>query len=254
MEIKLIIKHWLPYSISTLLFVSFIISCALQKDEAQEIVNKTIEVHGGSNYNTVMISFDFRDKKYTARISNGKFKYTRAFEDSLGMVLDVLDNNGFTRFINEKEVALSEDWEKKYSNSVNSVIYFAIMPNPLNDPAVNKQLIGEDTIAGNLYNKIKVTFAKIGGGEDFNDNFIFWIHKQNFTIDFFAYDYETEGGGSRFRKAINPQRIGGILFLDYINYEPIAEAPLENYHLLYQDQQLKEVSVISLKNIKVDQL
>lgn len=252
MKIKLIIKHWLHFNFILLLFISIAFSCSSSKGEAQDIIDNTIAVHGGENYNKVLISFDFRNRKYTARRNNGRFTYTREFEDSIGHVRDVLNNDGFTRFINNKPVELSEEWQTRYSNSVNGVIYFALLPQPLNDAAVNKQLLGEDTIKGTPYYKIKVTFSEKGGGEDFNDNFIYWIHKDNFTMDYFAYDYETDGGGSRFRQATNPRREGGILFLDYFNYEPLEKVALEDYDELFEKGALNEVSVINLENIEVE--
>ncbi len=252
MEIKLIIKHWLHYSFIFFLSLLLIISCDSEKDEAQQIVDKTIEVHGGENYKKVLISFDFRNRKYTTQMNNGKYIYTREFEDSLGTVRDVLDNDGFTRYVNDVEVELTDEWKRKYSKSVNGVIYFALIPFLLNDRAVIKELIGEDTIKSNSYHKVKVKFEEEGGGEDHNDNFIYWIHKDNFTIDYFAYDYETDGGGSRFRIAKNPRREGGILFLDYNNYEPVVESPIEDYHKLFEEGKMKKVSVIELKNIKVE--
>jgi hypothetical protein len=252
MEIRLIIKLWHHYKVLPVVFFLFLISCSSQNDEAQDIVDKCIAVHGGENYKNVIINFNFRDRNYTALRRNGKYAYTREFEDSLGRVKDILDNNGFTRYINDNEVKLSDEWERNFSNSVNGVIYFALLPYPLNDPAVKKNLLGEDTIKGAPYYKIKVTFSQGGGGEDYNDNFIYWIHKQNFTMDYLAYDYETNGGGSRFREAINPRREGGILFLDFNNYEPTEKAKLEDYDLLFEKGNVKEVSVIHLENIKVN--
>lgn len=252
MEIKLITKHWPHFKFIILIFSSILFSCIAEKNEAQEIIDKTIAVHGGEIYNNVLIKFDFRGRSYSARKSNRKFTYTREFEDSLGRVKDVLNNDGFTRYINNQPVELPDEWSTKYSNSINGVIYFALLPYPLNDSAVNKEFLGEDSIKGIPYYKIRVTFSKKGGGADYNDNFIYWIHKENFTMDYFAYDYETDGGGSRFREAVNPQYVGGILFQDYNNYEPLEEITLEKYNELYENGKLKEVSVINLENIQVE--
>ena len=72
--------------------------------------------------------------------------------------------------------------------------YFAQLPYGLNSPAVQKKILGEATINGNTYYEIEVTFSKEGGGIDFEDRFVYWIHKENFTVDFLAYRYATNGG------------------------------------------------------------
>lgn len=221
------------------------------KSEAGKIVDECIAVHGGEHYDNVLIRFDFRGRTYTAQREKGKFTYTREFIDSTGNVKDVLTNSGFVRSIDGNPISLTEEWENKYSNSVNSVVYFALLPFPLNDPAVKKELLKEDTLNGKPYHRIKVTFTEDGGGEDYSDNFVYWISKDTYQLDYLAYDYQTEGGGSRFRAAHNPRRIGGILFQDYSNLEPVQEASLEDYARLHMDDKLKKVSDINLENIEV---
>ncbi len=87
-----------------------------------------------------------------------------------------------------------------YSNSVNSVAYFALLPFRLNDAAVNKRYIGTSEIKGEPYFEIEVTFQQKGGGKDHDDVFIYWIHQQHFTMDYLAYSFIVDGGGTRFRK------------------------------------------------------
>lgn len=90
----------------------------------------------------------------------------------------------------------------KYYNSVNSVHYFAYLPQGLNDKAVQKELLGEVVLKGEPYYKVRVTFAQEGGGNDYEDVFIYWFHKQKFTMDYLAYEFHVDGGGMRFREAV----------------------------------------------------
>ena len=106
----------------------------------------------------------------------------------------------------------------RYSSSVNSVHYFAHLPYGLNDRAVNKEKIGENIILGEPYYKLKITFEQEGGGADHHDEFLYWIHKEKFTIDYLAYKFLVNDGGIRFRVAYNPRYIEGIRFVDYENY------------------------------------
>ena len=77
------------------------------------------------------------------------------------------------------------------------------LPFGLNDPAVIKEYLGQKVINQQLYEKVKVTFLQENGGKDFEDVFVYWIHAESKTVDFLAYSYLTDGGGVRFRQAIN---------------------------------------------------
>lgn len=220
--------------------------------KAQAVVDSAILVHGGENYTRLNVEFDFRDIHYTARRDEGKFTYTRAFRDSLNNeVLDVLSNEDFYREVNGERVDLPEEREQAYSSSVNSVIYFALLPFGLNDPAVNKEYLGEVRVNEEPYHKIKVTFDEEGGGEDFEDVFIYWIHKETYNMDYLAYSFHVNGGGMRFRDGYNAREVQGVRFSDYVNYEPEStDIPLEKLDSLFENNKLVEVSKINLENIQ----
>jgi len=224
-----------------------------EEKKAQEIVDKAIAVHGGENFTNINIAFDFRDRHYTAHRNNGKYTYARSFRDSTGQAVeDILTNDYFKRKINRQEVDLSAERKTAFSESVNSVIYFALLPYGLNDQAVQKTYLGETTIKQQPYHKIKVSFEQEGGGIDYEDEYIYWIHQKTFRVDYLAYSFHTDGGGLRLRVAYNPQIVGGIRFQQYINYEPQQKsAKLLDLDQLYESGQLKELSRIELKNIKV---
>lgn len=234
-----------------LLALAPVFSCTTP-DQSQALVNASIEAHGGKLFEESSIAFDFRDKHYTYTRQGDAFTYTRSFTDSTGAVQDVLDNEGFARFVDGVAVDLPEERSLAYSNSVNSVIYFGMLPYRLNDPAVNKAYVGETEIEGSPYHIVKVTFEKEGGGVDYEDEFLYWINANTHTLDYLAYSYDTDGGGLRFRKAVNPRTISGIRFQDYINYKPEnKEIPLDSLELLYKAGALEEVSEIRLQNIVV---
>jgi hypothetical protein len=232
-----------------LLFISF--SCA-PADQAKEIVNHSIIHHGGNLYQNQSISFDFRERSYEIFKSPTAFRYVRTFEDSTGVVKDVLDNSGFIRTINGTPVNLDPEKEKAYTNSVNSVAYFAFLPYGLNDPAVFKEYLGTTELEGTKYHKIKVTFSEEGGGEDFEDEFIYWFREADYQLGFLAYSYHTDGGGVRFRKVIQVHKVGGLLLMDFENYKPKDKStPLEDLEELYRKGELDMLSQILLENIKV---
>ncbi len=234
-----------------LLVTISLFSCNPSNDP-QKIINKAIKASGGEKYLHSTIEFDFRERHYVAQREGGKFSYERITKDSTNTIHDFVTNNGFERKINDQLVAVADTMKTKYTSSVNSVIYFALLPYALNDPAVIKHFLGETTIDQKEYYKVKITFQPQGGGEDFEDTFIYWIDKNDFTIGYMAYSYEeSDGIGLRFRKAYNARNVNGILFLDYINFKPKGHTQITELEDLYKKGALDELSKIELINIQV---
>lgn len=231
-------------------------SCEQKKKQltAQQIIDNTIENAGGSKYDNANINFTFRDTEYSSKRKNGQFELTRSTSDSLGLVKDVLDNNGFERMRNESKVDLPDSMTTKYSNSINSVHYFVQLPYGLNSDAVVKELVGEAEIKDKKYYEIKVTFKQEGGGTDHDDIYMYWIDQKNFTVDYFAYKFYTGKGGIRFREAYNPRTIGGLRFVDYKNYkiEPWEDVDLKTLDELFVAGKLELLSEIITEDISVE--
>ncbi len=227
-------------------------SFAQEKSNVKEIISKTILKYGGDNYKACKIKFNFRDKHYYIFKNNGKFIYKRVFSENNKLIEDELNNSGFSRKVNGKAVNIPVEQAKAYSSSINSVVYFALLPYPLNDKAVKAELLNSSIINGKDYYKIKITFSKNGGGEDYNDIFIYWIDKKNLSMDYLAYLFHVDGGGIRFRKATNVRNINGIIFSDYINYKPSnSNINIEQLDKLFLEKKLMKVSDINLENINV---
>ena len=230
------------------------VGCAQSEPQltAQQIVDNAISKAGGPAYTSSSMRFDFRELSYKNAYKQGRYSLERHREDSTGLTLDVIDNKGFRRLVNGKFVVVPDSMAIKYTNSVNSVHYFARLPYGLNDAAVAKKLIGTDTIKDKVYYEVEVRFAQEGGGVDYQDIFMYWINIQDFSLDYLAYSYETDGGGVRFREAYNKRVVSGITFSDYVNYKPpTRQVDLSNLDELFEQNKLKEVSRIELKNVQV---
>jgi hypothetical protein len=144
---------------------------------------------------------------------------------------------------------LSEKDIEKYTGALNSVIYFATLPHKLKDDAVHKKYIEEITINGSNYDVIEITFSQEGGGEDFDDEYYYWINQDTRKIEYLAYNYQVNGGGVRFRQAFNTRVVEGITFQDYINYKAPVKTPLKELPVLFEQGKLKELSKIITENI-----
>ncbi|WP_397446648.1 DUF6503 family protein [Polaribacter sp. R77954] len=232
------------------LLLIFIISCkpAEKKLTAQQIIDHSILTSNSNKVASSEIMFRFRDKSYKAFRKNGKFELSRSFDS----VVDVLNNDGFRRFINNKLIEIEDSTAFVYANAINSVHYFSVLPFGLNDKAVHKKLLTSSTIHNKEYYKVEITFSEDGGGEDFEDVFIYWIGKDDFLVDYLAYSYHTNGGGKRFRVLKEQCNVNGIRFVDYYNYKPKNnKIELVNIDKAFENNQLKKVSEIILENIKV---
>lgn len=222
-------------------------------DLAIETIANMQEAHGVKNIEGKEITFSFRDKLYTRYSFNNQYGYSRSGLNEEGkMVIDSWRGDDFTRTINNVAVQITDKEENAYKNSINSVFYFALLPLSLSDPAVNVELLGDTKLKGKLYTKFRVTFSEEGGGEDFNDVFIYWMNKETNTMDFLAYEYFTEGGGIRFREAFNPRDVGGFRFQDYNNYNPVEGIELIDMDKAFEMGQMELVSEIVLSDIKVN--
>ena len=127
-----------------------------------------------------------------------------------------------------------------------------MVPLGLNDKATNKKLLESVVIKGKEHYKVQVTFNEEGGGDDFDDVFIYWFLKENFKLNYIAYKYHTNGGGVRFRDVKKEHFINGIRFVDYNNYKAL-DKDIDFYAIdkLYEEGRLKKISEIILDNIEV---
>lgn len=238
-----------------LFFISsvFILGCSPKEQTAQEIVDNAIATAGGSIIENSTIHFKFRDYYYNATRANGSTTLDRCTDPECLLQQDKIKENGeFVRFRESAPVTVPDSMAPRYSNSVNSVHYFSVLPYGLNAPAVHKELITPTVINGKPYYRIKVTFSEEGGGDDFEDEYMYWINKESYHVDYIAYNYQVDEGGTRFREAYNERIVNGVRFVDYRNYKPEEQyPPLTDLIDLFENKKLKLLSKIELEGISV---
>ncbi|MGB3607194.1 DUF6503 family protein [Psychroserpens sp.] len=251
-----------------IVFAILLLGCKQQKTKnslnktqtAQDIINQSILVSGGDGFSSSKIRFTFRDKLYMALRNKNTFQLERQFsedsENSVSEIRDVLSNEGFKRYINLVVSKVKDSMASKYAASVNSVHYFSVLPFGLNDDAVKKERLENRFIKNKNYFSVEVTFKENGGGEDFEDKFIYWVNTETFKVDYLAYSYnEGDGKGMRFREAYNERYIEGLRFVDYNNYKPkMSSADLKDLPNLFESGSLDLLSRIELKQITVELL
>lgn len=240
-----------------IVFLLLFISCKNihQTDKNPDvIISKAQEMHGSRYFEKVDLTFDFREYNYQLKREYKKTLYLRSKKWGDSLLEDRFeDHKKFQRYINSNPVQVPDSMQLKYIESLNSVLYFIQIPYILDDPAVIKKYVGIDSIKGQPYHSVKVTFLKENGGVDFEDEYRYWIHTSEHLIDYLAYNYQTSGGGTRFREVIKRSKVGGIIFQDYNNYKPQKRfVSLDSLPLLFEQNALIKVSTIAQKNMKIN--
>ncbi|MFT5143093.1 MAG: hypothetical protein ACI80V_001501 [Rhodothermales bacterium] len=222
--------------------------------DAQSVVDRSIAWQGGQRLENAEMTFEFRDRSFRVLRNRGMFEYERRYVDSTGAnVMEMLSNDGLIREIDGQLVALDSASYASAETAVNSVVYFALLPLPLNDPAARKQLLGTTVVDGRTYHELEVTFAPEGGGRDYDDRFIYWIDVESGALDYLAYYFHVDDGGSRFRKAVNLREVEGVRIADYLNFQA-ADLTLDNvedYDTYYSTGKAELVSEINLENVQI---
>lgn len=222
---------------------------AATMDKSDSLVVKTIAAHGGELYDMAHYAFTFRNKKYTFHNTKRGYTYTVTSQKDGQVIKDILEDGKLTRTVNGAKTELSPKDIVKYTEALNSVVYFATLPHKLKDAAVNKTYEGRTSIKDQKYDVLAVTFNQEGGGTDHDDKFMYWINNDTHTVDYLAYSYETNDGGVRFRSAYDPRTVGGIRFQNYVNYEVPIGTPLNELPQLYEAGKLKELSRVETEDV-----
>jgi hypothetical protein len=225
---------------------------------ADAVLERAIAAHGGDVLDRAVVSFRFRGDRYRLRQDDGRFRFQRTYADSTGRtVREVLSNDSLYRAVDGERVALSDDERQTVETTVNSVSYFALLPHPLGDPAVQARYSALETIDGADYHRIRVTFQQEGGGRDWEDVFLYWFRTDTYAMDFLSYAFGLAPGetdrGTRFREAYNVRTIEGVRVADYRNYtrDALPVDQMERYPQLWMQDSLRLVSTIELDSVTV---
>ncbi|OZC03590.1 DUF6503 family protein [Rubricoccus marinus] len=228
--------------------------------EAVALVRAAQQAHGSDNLEGATLHFTFRGDAFTARRDGGRFRYTRTTRDEQAReVVDVLDNSGLSRTVGGEAVRLAPEEIGPITTAVNSVVYFATLPAALSDAAVQARSLGRDSVAGEPYDRLEVTFAQEGGGNDWEDRYLYWLHPERRTLDYIAYSYRVAPGasgandtGHRFRRVIGTADAGGFRVQDYANLTADSLSALEEYPAALARGVTREVSEVRTEQARLE--
>lgn len=243
----------LPYPFfPALLLALLLVGCSdPAPGPAEEAIQRSIETHGGEAFQTGVMEFDFRGDRFLLARHDDRFRQERVHVDPEGRVVrEQMTNEGTRLLLDGREVTLDEEERAELELAVNSVIYFAFLPHRLRDPGVRAAHLGETRIRDEPYDVVEVTFDEAQGGEDWEDRFVYWIHSESGTLDWMAYRYERDDGGTRFRRAVNRREVGPLLVQDWENWDGGDRVSrLEDYPDLHAAGELELVSMVEMENL-----
>jgi len=194
---------------------------AAGKVERLEIVDRSIERHGGELFRHVEISLTLSSLSgsfdIVSAVSDGRFDYTvERLRDGVRQRWHQT-NDGVWRSDDGVEIELDDEGRRRAMDFVSARLYFCFLPWRLNDPSTFKEDLGVETWEGRTLHKVKVTFTS-GSSTDADDEYLYWFDPDSAQLVQFAYSFKANDGGLRFRRLVDYRRIGGILFADQENY------------------------------------
>ncbi|MEM6288924.1 MAG: DUF6503 family protein [Bacteroidota bacterium] len=227
--------------------------------EALALLERARAAHGSDRLGAAEVTFSFRGTPFVLRRDAGWFRYARTITDEQGRTVEeVVDNDGVHRFIGGEEAPLAADEAGRLATAVNSVAYFALLPAPLDDPAVRARALAPDTVASTVLDRVEVTFVEAGGGADFEDRYVYWLRRDDGRIDRYAYTYAPTPGdtartetGTRFRIPLGATEAGGVVFQDWINLTADSVGALDRFAEAHAAGETFEVSRVVLDSVRV---
>lgn len=236
------------------LAVTMATACDQTIDTPEEIVEASIERHGGDAFENVTISWDFRGVPFRVTRDGGAFRHQRTVTDSLGStVTEVMDNEGTWVEIEGERRAVGDERSGQIAMRVNSTVYLGFLPHRLDDPAVQLVDLGSATVEGRPYRKVEVTFAEDSGGSGWENRFVYWFREGDWTLDYLAYSEPLDPPVTRFRRAINRREVNGLLIQDYENYtaDPGIE-DISDYDEFFERGDLRLLSMVEFESVDVE--
>lgn len=251
---------------SALLLVLLVLAdaaCAPGAPSAERIVAQARRAHGSARLDTATVRFVFRGDCYDLRRDDDRrLTVERVYRDTVPgetgpyvlLWRERYGPGGVSRDVpgTRSGGPLSGQEARGVETVLNSVAYFALLPYNLSDPAVRLRRLPDAVIRGAPYRTVEVTFVPEGGGRDWQDRFVYWFHRDRHTLDYLAYRYHTDEGGTRFRVATNARTVGGVRWQDYENYTDTTLGDrIEAYPARLGTPTLVRVSDVVLERVAV---
>ena len=219
------------------------------------IIDRAIAFHGGEIFRSSETELDMCSKSgcfdIRARRDGGLFELEVAGRSGDAHQRVKWSNDRLEVWRDQQPVQIESPKRQKYMDWVSARTYFPFLPFGLNDPSVYKSDLGVERWHGRELHKVKVTFEP-GSSTDASDEYMYWLDPETGRVEQFAYSFEGNPGGLRFRRAENHRRIGGLLFFDQENLGAAGdELRVDQITPDFVEQRMRAISKVELKEIEV---
>lgn len=228
-----------------------------EKVASLPIVDRAIAHHGGARYTASETTYSSCSKsgcsQVRARVDGGVFRFEVEGPTSAGRLRVVMANDTTEAWLDGRAMALDDAQSQRRRDWAMQRVYFAFLPFRLNDPSVWKEDLGLETWGDRELHRVRISFTA-GSSTDADDTYTYWLDPETGEVAFFAYRYDGDPGGIRFRRAINQRRIGGILFFDQENYGAEGDALGVDTITPAFAERLPLVSTVRFVDVSVEEL
>lgn len=219
------------------------------------IVERAIAYHGGDLYRASETRLQLCSRSgcfhVGARVAGDLYTYTAEGATRSGQLRVRTRNEGVERWRDGEPVPVQPEEEQALRDWVMARVYFCFLPYRLNDPSVQQQDLGLETWDGRPLHKVKVTFAA-GSSTDAHDEYLYWFDPETARLEQFAYSFQGNPGGLRFRRGLNYRRIGGLLFFDQENLGAEGDdLKVDQITPQFVAERMSPVSMVELREIEV---
>ena len=220
---------------------------------ANELLQKTIDAYGGEQLlKDSFIEFKIDKTSFSLQYDTGRanFKQIRQLDSDTHTLSYKYGNIQY--FINDS-LQSEESYSKRMAEiSLFGFLYTFSIPFNLtaNDVIISKQ--ANVTIRQKEYYTLDVQFTKIPDLPE--DHFLLYIDIDSYEIGYVALQHDLSGSKPQFRRMIQPRKIKGILFQDYILFHANDTiTPLEQFYSKFNQSDLKVIRTVKFDSIRVKQ-
>jgi hypothetical protein len=222
------------------------------------IVERAIAYHGGELYEMSTAELDICSKSgcfhVRSKVDGSRFEHEVSGKIRSGELRVRITNETTERWLNGTPEPVETGREQPIRDWAMARVYFCFLPYRLADSSVQHHDLGVVDWNGRSLHKVKLTFAK-GSSTDANDEYMYWFDPESARVEQFAYSFEGNPGGLRFRQAKNHRRVGGILFFDQENLGAEGEGlSVDQIDPHFVAQRMRAVSTVELKEIEVESI
>lgn len=222
-------------------------------DKGAEIIQELEEKTKAKKREASKITYLHQQDYYQIKRDCGWYAFTKIPGNTEKTDSLVLDNMGFTSYLNGKPIENLTDSEKRDLNkTLKTELFFAELIFGLNSPTTQKKYLQEEKINETAYKKVKIEFIEENYEQDYLTAAVFWINTATQKPDFVAVNFDEKTKETEFLKLENPRTIENILFFDYRVYISDQEAEIEKMAELFEEDKLIQKEVRKYEDIKVN--